>query len=292
MKYSIHDGPGIRTAVFFKGCPLNCQWCHNPESQRYDQELFYWPDRCIGCGQCLANCPNGAIRTLSGKLEFRRDLCKVCGACCKVCHAGARSLVAKRMSVSEVMAEVEKDLIFYDESGGGVTFTGGEAMMQPAFLAELLKACRKKEIHTAVETCGFVKPEILQTISAEADLFLYDLKLMDSQKHQAYTGAANDLVLANLRWLAERQAEVLVRVPVIPGCNDDQENLHQLGEFLTSLPRVKELHLLPYHRAGVDKYKRLGREYLLPEVQAPENEQMERIKETLEEYGLKVKIGG
>lgn len=164
--------------------------------------------------------------------------------------------------------------------------------MQPAFLAELLKACRKKEIHTAVETCGFVKPEILQTISAEVDLFLYDLKLMDSQKHQAYTGAANDLVLANLRWLAERQAEVLVRVPVIPGCNDDQENLHQLGEFLTSLPRVKELHLLPYHRAGVDKYKRLGREYLLPEVQAPENEQMERIKEILEEYGLKVKIGG
>ncbi|WP_172408159.1 glycyl-radical enzyme activating protein [Desulfosporosinus sp. FKA] len=292
MKYSIHDGPGIRTAVFFKGCPLNCLWCHNPESQKYDQELFYWPDRCIGCGRCLESCSRDAIGLTSGKLEYKRAQCKVCGDCCKVCHAGARELVAKTMSVGQVMAEIEKDLVFYDESGGGATFSGGEALMQPTFLTELLQDCQKKEINTAVETCGYVKPEILQTISPYVNLFLYDLKLMDSQRHQYYTGVPNELILDNLRWLAEHHPKVLVRVPIIPGCNDDKENLHQLGEFVASLKRVQELHLLPYHRAGVDKYKRLGLEYQLPDIQAPESEQMERIKGELEQYGLKVKIGG
>jgi pyruvate formate lyase activating enzyme len=292
MKYSIHDGPGIRTAVFFKGCPLHCQWCHNPESQKIEQELFYWPDRCIGCGQCLECCPHGAIRAEKGKLEFQRDQCKVCGACSKGCHAGARGLVAKTMSVSEVMAEIEKDLIFYDESGGGVTFSGGEALMQPAFLTELLKACRKKEIHTAVETCGFVKPEIIQTISAWTDLFLYDLKHMNSQKHQQYTGVPNELILDNLGWLSLHHTNVIVREPIIPSYNDDKETLHQLGEFILSLKKVKELHLLPYHRAGVDKYKRLGQEYLLPDIQVPGNDRMEKIKMELEHYGLNVIIGG
>lgn len=292
MKYSIHDGPGIRTAVFFKGCPLNCLWCHNPESQKYDQELFYWPDRCIGCGQCLASCVNDAIRLAEDQLIFYRTQCQACGDCCKVCHAGARDLAAKTMSVSQVMAEIEKDLVFYDESGGGVTFSGGEALMQPVFLTELLKECQKKEIHTAVETCGYAKPEILHTISPFVNLFLYDLKLMDSQRHQHYTGVPNELILDNLRWLTEHHPKVHVRVPIIPGCNDDKENLHQLGEFVASLKRIQELHLLPYHRAGVDKYKRLGLEYQLPEIQVPENEQMEKIKMELERYGLKVKIGG
>ncbi|MDP4160440.1 MAG: glycyl-radical enzyme activating protein [Bacillota bacterium] len=292
MKYSIHDGPGIRTTVFFKGCPLHCQWCHNPESQRFEQELMYWPDRCIGCGQCLEVCPNGAVTSEAGKFEYLRDKCFACGACSTVCHAGVRELVAKTMSVSDVMAEIEKDLIFYDESGGGVTFSGGEAIMQPVFLLEVLKECRKKEIHTAVETCGYVKLESLQMISDYVDLFLYDLKLMDTKKHQEFTGAPNELILGNLRWLAEHHPQVIVRVPIIPTINDDEENLSQLGEFVASLRRVTKLHILPYHNAGSDKYRRLGRRYLLPGIQPPDNERMEKIKGQLEQFGLNIKIGG
>lgn len=292
MKYSIHDGPGIRTTVFFMGCPLKCQWCHNPESQEFGQLLMYWPDRCISCGQCLEICPNKAIVTAAGKLKYLRDRCLVCGECCKVCHAGVRELVAKDMSVREVMAEIEKDLIFYDESGGGVTFSGGEALMQPVFLLEILKECKKKEIHTAVETCGYVKLESLQRISDYVDLFLFDLKLMDRQKHQDYTGETNELILDNLRWLAEHHPKVIVRVPIIPGINDDEENLSQLGDFMTSLKRVNELHILPYHKAGVDKYQRLGLTYQLPDIEPPDNERMEQIMGRLEKFGLIIKIGG
>lgn len=292
MKYSIHDGPGIRTTVFFKGCPLNCLWCHNPESQSLGQELMYRSERCIGCGQCLEFCPNGAVVANAGNLQYLRDQCQACGACCQVCPAGVRELVAKTMSVREVMAELEKDVIFYDESGGGVTFSGGEAFMQPVFLLDLLKECRKKEIHTTLETCGYINLELLQTTSACVDLFLYDLKLMDSQKHQAVTGVPNELILANLLWLAEHHPQVIVRVPVIPGINDDQETLQQIGEFVASLKRVTELHLLPYHKAGSDKYQRLGRTYQLPDLQSPDTERMEQIAGQLEQFGLKVKVGG
>lgn len=227
MKYSIHDGPGIRTTIFFKGCPLNCQWCHNPEGQGFGQELMYRPERCVGCWQCLEICPSGATILVEGKLGYLRDKCLTCGECCTVCHAEARELVAKKMSVSEVMAEIEKDVIFYDESGGGVTFSGGEAMMQPEFLLELLKNCRKKEIHTAVETCGLVSLGSLQMISNYVDIFLYDVKLMDSGKHQDVTGVPNELILSNLRWLSEHYPKIIVRVAIIPGINDDEENIHQ-----------------------------------------------------------------
>ncbi len=292
MKYSIHDGPGIRTTVFFKGCPLNCQWCHNPESQGFGQELMYRPDRCIGCGQCLEICPNGAIVSTAGKYEYLKDQCLVCGECCKACPAGVRELVAKTMSVSEVVAEIEKDLIFYDESGGGVTFSGGEAVMQPAFLLEILKECHKKEIHTTVETSGYVNLEVLQTLNDYVDLFLYDLKLMDSQKHQQFTGVPNQLILDNLNWLAEHHPKVIVRVPIIPGINDDEKNLAQLGTFVASLKRVTELHILHYHKAGVDKYQRLGLKYRLPDIQSPDIGQMEKIAGQMEQFGLKIKIGG
>lgn len=292
MKYSIHDGPGIRTTVFFKGCPLNCQWCHNPESQGFGLDLMYWPDRCIGCGRCAESCPNGATVATAVKSDFLRDRCQVCGACSEVCHAGVRELVGSTMSVREVMVEIEKDLIFYEESGGGVTFSGGEAIMQPAFLLEMLKECRKKEINTAVETCGYVNHESLQTICDYVDLFLYDLKHIDSQKHQSFTGVPNELILANLRWLAEHHPQVIVRIPIIPGINDDEKTLGQIGDFVASLKRVNELHLLPYHKTGVDKYQRLGQTYRLSETQSPDNEHMEKIQGFFEQFGLKVKIGG
>lgn len=292
MKYSIHDGPGIRTTAFLKGCPLDCPWCHNPEGQKYGQELMFRPDRCVGCGQCLEVCSHGAVTQSKGIFSYLRNQCRACGECAKVCHTGGRELVAKTMSVSEVMAEIEKDLIFYDESGGGVTFSGGEALLQPDFVLEILKECHNKEIHTAIETCGFVKPDSLKMISPYVDLFLYDLKLMNSRKHQAVTGVSNELILANLRWLAENHPQVIVRVAIIPGINDDEDNLQQLGEFVASLKRVKVIHCLPYHKAGVDKYERLGLEYRLPDLQSPDNERMVQIAQKLEQFGLKVKIGG
>ncbi|SHI28426.1 glycyl-radical enzyme activating protein [Desulfosporosinus lacus] len=292
MKYSIHDGPGIRTTIFFKGCPLCCPWCHNPEGQRFDQELMYRQDRCIGCGQCIKVCPSKAIVSIEGQLVYLREKCLACGECSRICHAGVRELVAKEMSLQEVMAEIEKDLIFYDESGGGVTFSGGEALGQPDFLREILKECRRKEIHTAVETAGFVRLDSLQMISPYVDLFLYDLKLMDSRKHQDVTGVPNELIKANLRWLAENHPKVIVRVAIIPGINDDEDNLRQMGAFVSSLKCVAEIHCLPYHKAGVDKYLRLGLEYSLSDIQSPVDESMVQIAKRLERFGLKVKIGG
>lgn len=292
MKYSIHDGPGIRTTVFLKGCPLHCPWCHNPEGQRFNQELIYRPDRCVACGQCLNICPSKAIIALEGRLVYLREKCQACGECSRICHAGVRELIAKKMSVKEVMAEIEKDIIFYDESGGGVTFSGGEALMQPDFLLQILQECRKKEIHTAVETAGYVNPDSLQMISPYVDLFLYDLKIMDSRKHQELTGVPNDLVLGNLRWLAEKHPQVIVRAAIIPGINDDEVNLQQIGEFVSSLKCVAEIHCLPYHKAGVDKYRRLGLEYRLADLEPPNDESMLQISRKLEEFGLKVKIGG
>lgn len=292
MKYSIHDGPGIRTTVFFKGCPLKCLWCHNPEGQKPGQELLYRPERCIGCGQCLEICAKGAIAYQQGKLMYSRDQCSACGSCSLVCPAGARELVAKTMSVQEVMTEIEKDLIFYDESGGGVTFSGGEALMQPEFLLEILKECRKKEIHTAIETCGFVKLDVLAGLYDYVDLFLFDLKHLDSRKHGELTGVPNELILANLTWLAENHPHVILRLAVIPGLNDDEAGLEKLGELAKSLKSIQEVHCLPYHQAGVEKYRRLGLEYPLFDLQPPGDGYMQQIKERLEEYGLKVKIGG
>lgn len=292
MKYSIHDGPGIRTTVFFKGCPLNCQWCHNPESQRFDQELMYRTERCIDCGQCLEICSSGATIFIEGKLRYLREKCTACGKCCTVCHAGVRELVGKKMSVREVMTEIEKDLIFYDESGGGVTFSGGEALMQPEFLLEILKSCREKEIHTAVETSGFVNLDALQTLSNYVELFLYDLKVMDSRKHQGLTGVSNELILSNLRWLAENHPQVIVRVAIMPGINDDEGNLCKIGEFVKSLKHVTEIHCLPYHKAGVEKYMRLGLKYQFPYLESPDKERMVQIAKKFEQFGLTVKIGG
>lgn len=292
MKYAIHDGPGIRTTVFFKGCPLRCWWCHNPEGQRFDQELLYRPERCVGCGQCLEVCPQGSISYSQGQVSYAREQCSACGQCSLVCPAGARETVARSRSVHDVMTEIEKDLIFYDESGGGVTFSGGEALSQPEFLGELLKECRKKEIHTAVETCGYVQREVLAGLKDDVDLFLFDLKHLDSGEHEKLTGVPNELILENLAWLAQQHPRVMVRLAVIPGHNDDEAHLDKLGEFVKSLRTIREVHCLPYHKAGAEKYRRLGRSYALPDLNPPADQDMERIKKRLEGFGLQVSIGG
>ena len=284
QRYSIHDGPGIRTTVFFKGCPLSCIWCHNPESQSFGPELMVYARRCIGCGKCTEACAHNAISD--------RSKCISCGSCAEVCHAKARELAGKKMSVREVIAQIEKDSIFYDESGGGVTFSGGEPLSQPEFLLELLKQCKKREYHTAVDTSGYGAAETMEAISSFTDLFLYDLKLMDDNKHIKYTGVSNKLILENLRLISRLGKKIFIRIPLIPGINDDEENIRAAAEVIRGTAGVEQVNVLPYHNIAADKYARLGKHSSLKDITVPSDEHMEHIAEKFFNYGVKVKIGG
>jgi pyruvate formate lyase activating enzyme len=291
-RYSVHDGPGIRTTVFFKGCPLNCWWCHNPEGKSPEIEIFQRENRCIRCGACLDVCEAGAIVQHNDSFEINRQLCTLCGACVEECYAEARELVGKRMTVAEVLEEIERDRPFYEQSGGGVTFSGGEPLFQPTFLAALLQACRSQGIHTALDTCGYASWETLNRLRQDVDLYLYDLKLIDEERHRQFTGVSNQLILENLRRLSASGHSILVRFPVIPYINDDEINLRQMVEFLSSLPQKTPVDLLPYHASALHKYHGLGVAYRLRETPAPDQERLKDIKSFFENYGFNVRIGG
>ncbi|MCX6134272.1 MAG: glycyl-radical enzyme activating protein [Ignavibacteriales bacterium] len=292
QRFSVNDGPGIRTTVFLKGCPLHCSWCHNPESIAPDQQLFLRNDRCIRCGECLVLCKNDAIRRVDGGFSTTRDLCVECGECIEACNAEAREIVGKEMSEFDVMKEVEKDVIFYEQSGGGASFSGGEPMLQHEFLHSLLGACKLKGIHTVVDTTGFTSPEILQRLSPLVDLFLYDLKTLDDQKHREYVGVPNRLILSNLKRLAEWGKDVIVRIPIIPGVNDDPVSIRESGVFIASLGNVSEVNLLPYHASGVEKYKRLGTDDEMLQTVPPSADDLSLIVKELHRYVPTVSIGG
>jgi pyruvate formate lyase activating enzyme len=291
-RYSIHDGPGIRTSVFLKGCPLSCRWCHNPEGQAPESELMLRVDRCVGCGACLEICAQGAISMDGDVAVTDRGKCRVCGACVEVCCAEAREIAGREITASQVTAEIERDIAFYDESGGGVTFSGGEPLQQPEFLLALLRGCKEREIHTAVDTCGFSTWETFDSIREQVDLFLYDLKLMDDTKHERFTSVSNELSLSNLQSLSQLGHNIILRLPIIPGINDDGENIRETGAFAAALPSLNRVDLLPYHHAGVEKYNRFNRVYGLPEAHPPSDERMHELAETLRGFGLAVGIGG
>jgi pyruvate formate lyase activating enzyme len=291
-KFSIHDGPGIRTTVFLKGCPLTCWWCHNPESQARARELVFRENRCIRCGACEAICLQQAISSNGDVMVTDGERCTLCGDCVEVCYAEAREIVGQEMTVAQVMGEIERDIVFYDESGGGVTFSGGEPLLQRDFLLALLQACQEKEIHTTLDTCGFARWETLDSIRGYVDLFLYDLKLMDVARHREFTGVSNQVILHNLQALSRRGHEIILRVPIIPGINDDDENIHQVGTFAAALPHLNRVDILPYHQTGTEKYHRLNKVYGLSEVRPPSESRIAEIVEMIKGFGMQVKIGG
>ena len=291
-RFSIHDGPGIRTTIFLKGCPLHCVWCHNPEGISPSKEFQFWSKRCIACHECIQACEYHALSIVENKPVRDDRLCQVCGACVEACPAEAMVLIGKKMTVQDVIQEIETDVLYYDQSGGGVTFSGGEPLLQIEFLDVLLQACKDRGIHTAVDTSGYVQLEDLQRIKEWVDLFLYDVKIIDEFKHLKYTGVSNRQILNNLIELSKSGAEIIIRIPIIPGINESSDDIDQLREFLEGMDRNHPVHLLPYHSTAIEKYSRMNSIYQLQDVRSPAADHLSKIAELLEISGLSVSIGG
>lgn len=291
--YSIHDGPGIRTTVFFKGCPLRCLWCHNPESQRMVPELEFAAEKCLGCGLCVAACTHGAIRLEGGRSHTDRARCLGSGACVAACPNGARGLHGRRTTARQLFAEVSADAPFHQASGGGVSLSGGEPLAQPEFARRLLELCRDAGIHRVLDTCGYARWETARPVLELADLVLFDLKHMDPAAHARLTGVDNRLILANARRIRrELGLPMHARIPLIPGCNDSDENIEASARFVAEeLGDAVPVCLQPYHRYGSSKYERLERSYELEHVEPPTEERMEGIRQAFEAHGLTAVIG-
>ncbi len=286
-RFAVHDGPGVRTVVFLKGCPLSCAWCHNPEGQARPVELVYLENLCIRCGACAAACPNGARAWVEGSMVYHPELCTQCGRCLEACYAGALLQYGRQVSIAEVMETVRQDRDFYLDSGGGVTLSGGEPLAQPAFAIALLRQCKTEGFHTALDTSGFASWPILEAALSYTDLVLYDLKVLDTQQHRGQTGVDNTLILENLRRLTERKMPLEIRVPVVPGVNDGP-NLAATGAFLRQLGARICVRLLPYHSLAGGKYQRLGRANPMPIVDSPLPAAMQAAAEVLRGYGCEI----
>lgn len=292
-RYSINDGPGIRVTVFMKGCPLSCIWCHNPESISPNTQKMYSKSKCIGCGDCVDNCPENALTLTSEGIITNIDACTVCGICADVCPTKAMEITGKMESVDNIVKMIERETVFMDQSEGGVTFSGGEPLRQPQFLIELLDACGKSGIHRTVDTSGYAKTEILLDVAKRTDHFLYDLKMMNSEKHKQFCGVPNELILKNLKILSDTGASINIRIPLIAGVNADEENLEATAAFLATLSgEKKQVNLLPYHNIMTKKYEKLGGKYNQSTLSEPSIEVKTNALRIFEKYGIPVMIGG
>lgn len=303
QRFSIHDGPGIRTTVFFKGCSLRCFWCHNPEGRHARPEIQFFPERCIGCGECLDHCPNQAHTLKDGFHLYFREICTNCGTCTDTCYSNALELTGKSMTVDQVMEEILRDRMFYETSKGGVTLSGGEPVLQSKFAREILKRCKQEDLHTAIETCGNYHWQELEPLLPFTDLIMMDLKLIDPIKHKTACGDSNEKILANARRLALTNKPILFRTPIVPTVNDTFEDVGAIVKFVRNLVELRVKHdngknkrleiqfeLLPFHRLASDKYRSLGMEYRAYNLEPPSKERMQELAKIADIEGVGVLV--
>jgi pyruvate formate lyase activating enzyme len=292
-RYSVHDGPGIRTTVFLKGCGLHCLWCHNPESIAGGPELMHWPARCVRCHACVKACPTGALTVgAAGAVSVDRSKCDLCGQCAEACLYEAMQIVGRAASVDEVLAEIERDRVFYEQSGGGVTLSGGDPLVQPGFAEALIEACRSRGFHTALDTAGLSPNGALDRLAAKADLVLFDLKVMDDARHRELTGVSNVPILDALKRLAVAGREIWVRIPLVAGVNDGDDNVRRTIDLLLALKTVRRVGLLPYHAGGLDKARRIGKDAQFRKFEAPSQERIAAVEAAFRAAGFEVHRGG
>jgi len=295
QKYNMYDGPGVRTLVFFQGCPLRCDWCSNPEGQLRGFQILFKKDQCTHCGGCVPVCPVGIHRMdATGKHIVDRDInCIGCRKCEKACPESALAIVGESKTIAEIADIIEEDRPFYETSGGGATLGGGEVLSQPQAASSLLQVCKQRGINTAIETCGYARPEVIEKVADHVDLFLYDVKHMDSDKHHELTGVRNEMILENLKWLLDNRYNVKIRMPLLKGVNDGEPEILQLVEFLKpyqDLNNFKGVDLLPYHKMGVNKYNQLGWEYPIEGDPKLSEADLDRIEKCIRKYDFPVSV--
>ena len=288
--YALYDGPGIRTIVFLKGCPLRCRWCHNPESWRLQPEVSYLRERCTGCGQCAEACPAGAVKVTDGVIRRDLELCRTCGECAKACPSGATEIIGQRVSVEDVLDEVVLDMPFYNNSGGGVTFSGGEPTMQPQFLMSLLDAARDAGVHTAIETCGYFDTAITADLAAKTDTFLFDIKHVDPLKHRSFTGVRTELILENFKAILGQAGDgaIVPRIPLIPGFNSDPGSIDDIACLLKNAGYGGTVHLMPYNGLARTKYEKVGRGDCFTDMGELREDDLEAAADTIARHSLDV----